>query len=60
MALNKENLSKVLQTVSKKGVSAQPSEEGSGLKSKMRKRKKKKEEFKDEEISPPSNVAGSW
>lgn len=67
MALNKENLAKVLQTVSKKGVAGQPSEEAvesgsesKALKDKIRKRKKKKPKSKDEEVTEPTNTSGSW
>jgi len=64
MSSKKENMSKVLQVIQKKGNNVQGSSEAvetSGLKDKLKKRKKKKkDDFKDEEISVPANTAGSW
>jgi len=65
MSSKKENMSKVLQVIQKKGNNVQGSDEAvetSGLKDKLKKRKKKKkkDDFKDEEISVPANTAGSW
>lgn len=65
MSSKKENMSKVLQVLQKKGNNVQGSSEAvevNGLKDKMKKRKKKKkdDDFKDEDVSVPANTAGSY
>jgi len=64
MSSKKENMSKVLQVLQKKGNNVQGSSEAvetSGLKEKLKKRKKKKKhDFKDEDIALPANTSGSY
>lgn len=58
MPINKEKMSKLLQTLQKKGVTPQLSEESvemNGLKKKMKRKKKKKDDkFDDDPITLPA------
>lgn len=63
MAIDKENMSKLLQVLQKKGNTVQGSTDSgeipaSDLKSKMKRRKAKK--TKDEKLSKPTNVTGGY